>query len=105
MNELKAIKEADAKIRELDIRIAMELETALADDIVKFYRPMRYNKSRVLVKDTDMFIVNEKSGNGYVEITPDELWCLHIAKLVIDGDNIDFKIARTVSKEDYYGGN
>lgn len=78
------------ELKDLDIILIAKIEAYTMDVIAKCSIPEHLNDAGDLIKSTDIFLVPFKTDEDMVEITPDDIWFLKLAKQALKATNVEF---------------
>lgn len=87
MTEYQKIED---ELKDLDIILIAKVEAYTMDIIAKCSIPEHLNDAGDLIKNTEIFLVPFKTNEDLVEITPDDIWFLKLAKQALKATNVEF---------------
>jgi len=95
---LNELDEIDNSINDIDVIIAVKLESFLGDSVIKATAPERTNDAGDIIERNDVALTPFKSSDAsYIELVPDDIWFLKIVKKALAVKNVEI-----ISKDKYY---
>lgn len=80
----------EEELKDLDIIAIAKIEAYTSDVIMKCNIPEHLNDAGDLIKNTELFLVPFKTNEDMVEVTPDDIWFLKLAKQALKATNVEF---------------
>lgn len=87
MTEYQKIED---ELKDLDIIAIAKIEAYTMDIIAKCNIPEHLNDAGDLISTSEVFLVPFKTDSDLVEIAPDDIWFLKLAKQALKATNVEF---------------